>query len=347
MEDVIRIGNKTIGESVFIIAEAGVNHNGNLRRALKIVDEAASAGADAIKFQTFVAERLVSSQAPKADYQKRRASGKTQLDMLKALELSRQDFTAISDRARTRGIIMMSTPFDEKSVDDLESIGVPAYKVGSGDLTDLPLLGHIASKGKPIMLSTGMATLSEVREAVAAIRAEGNDQIVLLHCVSSYPSRPEDSNLRAMQVLRETFGVPVGFSDHTEGVEVAIAAAALGAVVIEKHFTLSRKLPGPDHKASLEPSQFLEMVKEIRLVERALGKAVKEPTQEELKMRLIARRSVVASADIGKGQLIAPEMLSLKRPGTGIPPKELQSVVGKRAAQFIRRDQVLTWEMLE
>lgn len=312
-----------------------------------MVDEAERVGADAVKFQAFVTEHLVSSHAPKAGYQKKRGHGKTQRDMLKQLELSPHDFAVIAERARRRGIVMLSSAFDEESADLLEDLAVPAYKMGSGELTNIPLLEHIAKKGKPVLLSTGMGTLDEIQEALSAIRAQGNNQIVLLHCVSSYPSPARDSNLRAMQLLRERFAVPVGFSDHTEGVEVAYAAAALGAVIIEKHFTLSRKLLGPDHIASLEPSQFREMADGIRVVEQALGRAVKEPTPEELKMRLIARRSLVASMDIAKGQIISRQMVSIKRPGTGIPPKELRNMIGKRATRNIRRDQVFRWEMVE
>jgi N,N'-diacetyllegionaminate synthase len=347
LESNVVIGDRRVGESVFIIAEAGVNHNGSLKRAIRMVDEAALAGADAVKFQTFITEQLVSSEAPKAEYQRKRVPGITQLNMLKRLELGPQDFAAIAERSRKRRIIMLSSAFDEDSADLLEKLGVPAYKIGSGELTNLPLLEHIAKKGKPVLLSTGMATLEEIQEALSAIRTQGNDQIVVLHCVSSYPSQPQDSNLRVMQVLRDRFAVPVGFSDHSEGVEVALAAAALGAVVIEKHFTLSRKLPGPDQRASLEPSEFRKLVEGIRVVEQALGKSVKEPTSEELKMRLVARRSLVASVNIQKGQVFSRQMVAVKRPGTGIPPKEIGKIVGKRAARNIRRDRVLRWEMVE
>lgn len=347
LESKIHIGDRLVGESVFIIAEAGVNHDGNLKRALKMVDEAALTGADAVKFQAFVTESLVSGRAPKADYQKKRGKGKNQREMLKPLELSSQDFAAIAERARRRGILFLSSAFDEESADLLEDLGVPAYKMGSGELTNIPLLEHVAKKGKPVLLSTGMGTLDEIQEAVTAIRTQGNHQIVLLHCVSSYPSRPRDSNLRAMKVLRERFGLPVGFSDHTEGLEVALAAAALGATIIEKHFTLSRKLPGPDQKASLEPTEFRAMVQGMRVVEQALGKPVKEPTPEELKMRLIARRSLIASVYIAKGQVITRQMVAIKRPGTGIPPKEIGNMIGKRATRKIRRDQVLRWDMVE
>jgi N,N'-diacetyllegionaminate synthase len=347
LEGSVIIGDRRIGESVFIIAEAGVNHNGSLKRAMRMVDEAALARADAVKFQAFVTDRLVSSEAPKAEYQSKSVVGRTQLNMLKPLELGPQDFAAIAERSRKRGIIMLSSAFDEESADVLEKLGVPAYKIGSGDLTNIPLLEHIAKKGKPVLLSTGMATLEEIQEALSAISAQGNNQIVILHCVSSYPSQPQDSNLRVMQVLRERFKVPVGFSDHSKGVEVALAAAALGAVVIEKHFTLSRRLPGPDQRTSLEPSEFRKLVQGVRVVEQALGKPVKEPTPEELKMRLVARRSLVASVSIQKGQVLSRQMVAIKRPGTGIPPKEIGKMIGKRATRNIRRDQVLRWEMVE
>jgi N-acetylneuraminate synthase/N,N'-diacetyllegionaminate synthase len=346
-QGVVRIGPKEIGRSVIVVAEAGVNHCGSLGRALRMVDEAARAGADAIKFQTYIAEKVASNRAPRADYQVKTARGKTQLEMLKSLELSRKDFVWISRRARMRGIVFFSTPFDYESVDLLEALEVPAYKVGSGEITNLPFLEYMAKKAKPIIVSTGMSYLDEVGDAVSAIRKQGNDRIVLLHCVSSYPADPAESNLRAMQTLREAFGVPVGFSDHTTGIEVALAAAALGAVIIEKHFTLSRRLPGPDQKASLEPKEFKKMVEGIRLVERAQGSSVKEPTKEEQKMRLIARRSIVASIDIREGQLITEDAVNLKRPGTGIQPRELSLLIGKRATRDIKRDEVLTWDMVK
>ena len=346
-DEIMRIGPKEVGGSVIVVAEAGVNHNGNLKRALRMVDEAAKSGADAIKFQTFHTEKVVSQDAPKAEYQKRTSRGKTQLEMLRNLELSQADFMTISRRARTRGIVFLSTAFDRESADFLDSLGVPAFKIGSGELTNLPFLEHVARKGKPLILSTGMSYLEEVRDAVSAIRGQGNEKIVLLHCVSSYPANPADANLKAMQTLRDAFSVPVGFSDHTLGTEIAIAAAALGAVLIEKHFTLSRTLQGPDQKASLEPSEFAQMVRGIRLAEKAQGSGVKAPTKEEEKMRFIARRSIVSSVDIPEGQSINEKMVDFKRPGTGIPPKDVQLLLGKRAARDIKRDEVLTWDMVE
>jgi N,N'-diacetyllegionaminate synthase len=341
----IHIGARIIGKLVFVVAEAGVNHNGSLKRALVMVDEAARAGADAIKFQTFTAERLASAGTPKAQYQRKTAGG-DQLEMLKSLELSHDDFAAISERARKREIIFFSTPYDEVSVDFLESLSVPAYKVGSGDLTNHPFLEYVAKKDRPIILSTGMSSLEEIGEAVGTIRNQGNGDIVLLHCVSAYPCDPVDCNLRAMQTLREKFKLPVGFSDHTMGVDVALAATALGAVVIEKHFTLSRRLPGPDHRASLEPREFRRMVTGIRIVEKAVGGSVKAPTGSERELRLVARRSIVAAIEIPKRKLITKEMVVFKRPGTGIPPRELRRLVGRRATRQIKRDEVLTWDMV-
>jgi N,N'-diacetyllegionaminate synthase len=345
-ERYIHIGGRKIGEFVLVVAEAGVNHNGSLKRALVMVDEAARAGADAIKFQTFTAERLVAAGAAKAQYQEKGTAGKDQLEMLKALELSKNDFAVIAERARKRRLIFLSTPYDEESVDLLETLGVPAYKVGSSDLTNHPFLEYVAKKDRPIILSTGMSSLAEIREAVAAIRNQGNEAIVLLHCVSSYPCVPADCNLRAMQTLRDDFGLPVGFSDHTMGVEVALAATALGAVIIEKHFTLSRRLPGPDQRASLEPQEFRRMVSGIRTTEQALGSSVKAPAGCERELQLVARRSIVAAAEISVGQHITREMVAFKRPGTGIPPNELQILLGKRAAREIKRDEVLTWDMV-
>jgi len=250
-------------------------------------------------------------------------------------------------RAQKRRIVMFSTPFDEESVDFLETLPVPIYKIGSGDLTNLDLVKYVARKGKPVILSTGMATLDEIQDAVSAVREQGNKSIVLLQCVSSYPSDPADSNLRVMQTLREMFQLPVGFSDHTLGIEVSLAAAALGAAVIEKHFTLSRKLLGPDHKTSLEPKEFTHLVKGVRIVEQALGRPEKIPTEAEFEMRSIARRSIVASRMIQKGEAITKEMVAMKRPGTGIQPKELPRLLGKRAVREIKPDEVLTWEMVE
>lgn len=345
--DSIRIGSKKVGGPVIVVAEAGVNHNGSLYKALKLVDAAAKAGADAIKFQTFKADHVASTFAPKAAYHKGTGQEKSQLEMLRRFELSREDFFAISKRAQKRGLLFLSTPGDEESADLLDELNVPAFKIGSGDLTNLPLLAYVAGKKRPVILSTGMSYLEEVELAISTIRSQGNDDIVLLHCVSSYPADPADTNLRAMAALAERFSLPVGLSDHTVGCEVCLAAVALGAVLLEKHFTLSRRLTGPDHKSSLEPAQFRSLVEGVRVVEKALGSAVKEPTPSEQELRIVARRSVVASVDIAKGTVIRASMVTSKRPATGIPPSDIGRVIGMQAKRNIEKDEPLTWDMLE
>jgi N,N'-diacetyllegionaminate synthase len=345
----IEIAGRTIGPGYpcFVIAEAGVNHNGDLDMALRMIDAAAEAGADAVKFQTFSADRLVTRQAPKAAYQKQATSAKEgQYAMLRRLELSSADHRSLIAHAQARGLVFLSTPFDHASADLLFELDVPAIKVGSGELTDLPLLEHIARGRKPIILSTGMAYLGEVEEAVRCIQAEGGASLVLLHCVSNYPANEADVNLRAMTTMREAFGLSVGYSDHTLGITVPIAAVALGACVIEKHFTLDRSLPGPDHKSSLEPAGLQAMVQAIRDVEVALGDGLKRPRVSELDTARVARKSVVSQVDISPGTVITAEMLTTKRPGTGIPPRELTWVVGRTARVMIPADTVVEWEMI-
>jgi len=298
-----KIGDELIGEEepCFIIAEAGVNHNGSVELAKKLIDAAKDAGADAVKFQTFKAESVVVKDAQKAEYQKETTGEGSQYVMIKKLELAEEDFRELADYAEKKDIMFLSSPFDKDSVDLLHELDVPAFKVGSGEITNLPLLRYIAKKGKPIILSTGMSTLGEIEEALDVIRSEGVEDIILLHCVSNYPARIEDVNLRAMGTLKQAFKLPVGFSDHTLGITAPIAAVALGACVIEKHFTLDRNLPGPDHRASLEPDELKEMVKAIREVEKALGNGIKKPTKEEEKIKKVAGRSIVAKVDISKG----------------------------------------------
>ena len=264
----LKIGDKLIGEEepCFIIAEAGVNHNGSVELAKKLIDAAKDAGADAVKFQTFKAESVVVKDAQKAEYQKETTGEGSQYEMIKKLELTEEDFRELADYAKEKDIMFLSSPFDKESVDLLNELDVPAFKVGSGEITNLPLLRYIAKKEKPIILSTGMSTLGEIEEALDVIRSEGVEDIILLHCVSNYPARIEDVNLRALGTLKQAFKLPVGFSDHTLGITAPIAAVALGACVIEKHFTLDRNLPGPDHKASLEPEELKEMAKAIREV---------------------------------------------------------------------------------
>jgi len=347
---VIHIGARAVGPGalVFIIAEAGVNHNGELELAKDLVDAAAEAAADAVKFQTFQAERIVAHHAAKAEYQKgANDPGESQLDMLRGLELSPDAQRKLKEHCDRKGILFVSTPFDNDSVEFLNQLGVLAFKIPSGEVVNHPFLECIASKGKPVIMSTGMCNLSEVDEAVRAIRQAGNDQLVLLHCVSNYPAEVADVNLRAMQVMEAAFGVPVGYSDHTLGIEVSLAAVAMGACVIEKHFTLDRTLPGPDHRASLEPAELAALVKGIRNVEMALGHGRKEPAASEAETAAAARRSLVAACDIARGTVLTEEHVAVKRPGTGLPPFMYRYLVGRRARVMIPADSLLTLEQLE
>lgn len=342
----VRISNKLIGEGepCFIIAEAGVNHNGDVNLAKKLIDIAKDAGVDAVKFQTFKAENVVIKNAEKAEYQKRTTSiGESQYDMIKKLELTEYDFKGLADYAKKKSILFLSSPFDKESADLLDEVNVPAFKIASGEITNFPLLRYIAKKGKPIILSTGMATLEEIEDALRVIRDDGVDDVVLLHCVTSYPAKVEDVNLRAIEILKRTFKLPVGFSDHTLSITIPTAAASLGAVVIEKHFTLDKNLPGPDHLASIEPDELNEMVKAIRDVEKALGDGIKRPTKEEEEIKKVARRSIVAKVDILEGTVITEDMLDIKRPGTGISPSKLNDVLRKKAIKNIKKDEILKW----
>ena len=345
----IKIEDKLIGEEepCFIIAEAGVNHNGSVELAKKQINAAKDARADAVKFQTFKAENVVIKNAQKAEYQKETTGEGSQYEMIKSLELSKGNFRELADYAKKKDIMFLSSPFDKESVDLLDEMNVPAFKVASGEITNFPLLKHIANKGKPIILSTGMATLGEVEEALKIIRNEGVEDVILLHCVSNYPAKIEDVNLKAMETLKCAFKLPMGFSDHTSGITASIAAVALGACVIEKHFTLDRNLPGPDHKASLEPKELKNMVNSVREVERALGDGIKRPTQGEEEIKKVARRSIVARVDIPKGAIITEDMLDVKRPGTGIEPKYLKFIIGRKAKENIKKDKIILWKKLE
>jgi len=329
---------------VFVIAEAGVNHNGELKLAKKLVDAAKSAGADAVKFQTFIAEDLVTAAAPKANYQKKLTGRESQLDMLKKLQLSESDFVSLKNYCRKVKIEFLSTPFDEKSADFLQKLGMAAFKISSGDLNNLPFLIKIAKFRKPVILSTGMSTLSEVKEACKAVASAGNRQLTLLHCTSNYPAPFEDVHLNAMKTLADECKVPIGYSDHTPGIEVAIAAVAMGACVIEKHLTLDHKLSGPDHKASLELDDFKMMVQAIRHVEKAKGLAKKVPMKSELETKTVARKSIVAAIEIPKGTTLTPQMLTVKRPGTGLEPKLINRLTGKRTTMKLNKDQLLSWD---
>lgn len=348
---------------VNVIAEAGVNHNGSLELAQKLVDEAHACGADAVKFQSFRTNRLVSRRAPKAEYQKRTVEGDgTQASMLKQLELPPGAFGQLAERARRLGIELLSTPFDEESLAMLVDIGVRRIKLGSGEVTNAPLLRAVARTRLPILLSTGMSTIGEVEAALgvlaaAYLEAEGagkrtphealcssegqallEERVTLLHCTTEYPAPVEQTNLRAMSTLRDAFGVRVGYSDHTEGIAVSLAAVALGATVIEKHFTLDRSLPGPDHAASLTPPELADLVRGIRAVEQALGRPLKRPGSAERSNMVVARRSLVAAVRIPKGTEITAEMLDAKRPGDGLSPMRIDEVVGRLATRDYEPD---------
>lgn len=331
-------------DGAFVIAEAGVNHNGDIDRAIALIDAAANAGADAVKFQTFKAKRLVNATAQKAAYQvENTGDAGSQLAMLERLELDDAAHHKLLARCSERDILFMSSPFDEQSADFLADLGITVFKVPSGELTNTPFLAHLGEKGLPIILSTGMSTMGDVETGVAALEATGNHELAILHCVSSYPTDPKDVNLRAMRTLR-SFGYPVGYSDHTLGIPVPIAAVALGACCIEKHFTLDRELPGPDHRASLEPDELAAMIAGIRAVEQSLGDGRKRPTAGELDTAKAARKSLVAAVEIAAGTVVTVEMITIKRPGTGMPPSMRESVVGRTARQPIARDELLALE---
>ena len=346
----IQIGEKEIGKGrpCYIIAEAGVNHNGDLQLAKKLVKTAVTAGADAVKFQTFSADSIATKTVKKAAYQKKTScASETQYEMLKRLELQPEAFIILSEYAKKCGIEFLSSPFDLKSAELLESLGVRAYKIPSGELTNIPLLEQVGRYKKPVILSTGMADMDEIREGIDAIRRGGTKQIVLLHCVTSYPAPLESANLLMIQTLATIFDLPVGFSDHTEGVIASSLARAVGACVIEKHFTLDRDLPGPDHRASLDPAGLADLIRQIRLTESALGDGVKHIGKTEAAIRNIARKSLVAATVIPKGTRVTRDMIDMKRPGTGIETKHIASIVGKRAGKTIKKNTVLRWDMLQ
>jgi N,N'-diacetyllegionaminate synthase len=327
---------------VFIIAEAGVNHNGSLELAKKLVDAAADAGADAVKFQTFKANNLVSKSAQKADYQKQAAAAdETQHAMLAKLEIDDAAHRSIIEHCKCRQILFLSTPFDIESADMLEDLGMSIYKIPSGEITNLPYLRHISRLGKGIILSTGMSDLQEVEHALVALESEGTprSKITVLHATTEYPCPMGDVNLKAMLTIQKAFGVKVGYSDHTSGIEVPIAAVALGACVIEKHFTLDRTMEGPDHKASLEPDELKAMISAIRNIEKTLGDGIKRPSPSELKNIPIARKSLVALCDIKKGDLFSVRNLGAKRPGHGISPMRWDELIGQPARRDFSADE--------
>ena len=332
----LRIGEREVGpgRSCFVIAEAGVYHDGQVARAHELIDAAAAARADAVKFQTFRADDLATTSAPRAEYQKKNlGSDGTQVEMLRKLELPSSAWAELRDHARERGLVFLSTPFDHRSLALLLDLGVPAVKIGSGDLTNLPLVRAAAASGRAVLCSTGMATLGEVASAVDAVRSQSGE-IALLHCVSAYPAATEDANLRAMPLLAEVFGVVVGYSDHTLGPLAALAAVALGASILEKHLTLDRDLPGPDHRASLEPDAFGALVRDLRLVESALGTGDKAPQASERDTMAVARRSLTYGRDRRAGEVVEAKDVDLRRPAGGLPAALGPAIVGRR----LRRD---------
>ena len=328
-----------------IIAEAGVNHNGSLELAKQLVDRAVEAGADYIKFQTFKAANLVTKSAQQADYQKRNIGGgdSSQYQMLKKLELSQEEHLELIDYCQQRGIHFFSTAFDSDSVEFLDSLHLGLWKIPSGEITNYPYIKQIAQKQGDVILSTGMSTSEDIQNAVDVLLRWGKtkDQITILHCNTEYPTPFEDVNLRAMQTIKERFGTQVGYSDHTRGIEVPIAAVALGAAVIEKHFTLDRNMQGPDHKASLEPDELKVMVSAIRNIEKALGSSEKKVTDSERKNIAIARKSIVAATNIKKGEIFTEENITVKRPGTGISPMRWEEVLGTKAVRDFMEDELI------
>lgn len=340
----------------FVIAEAGVNHNGEVALALKLADAAKAAGADAVKFQTFRAEDVVTRNAVTADYQRTNTGATSQFDMIKALELDEADHAQVAAHCERIGIEFFSTPFSEPAVDLLVRLGVQRLKIPSGEITNKPLLQRMAATGLPLLMSSGMATLEEVQRAVRWVHearvaaghpAPDASTLHLLHCTSAYPAPPEALNLRAIQTMALATGLPVGYSDHSQGVEAALAAVALGATLIEKHLTLDKAMPGPDHRASADPQEFAAMVRGIRLVEAMRGDGIKQPTPVETNTRDVARRSVVLAVSRPRGHVLTAADLILRRPGTGIQPEHLTTLPGRRLSNDVAADTTLTWNLLE
>lgn len=333
---------------VMIIAEAGVNHNGDFETALKLVDAAVEAGVDYVKFQTFKSDKLTAKSAPKANYQKETTdSSESQQDMLKKLELTQDMFMRLKDYCSEKAIGFMSTPFELDSLEFLLNLGVDSIKLSSGDITNYPLLRAIGLSGKPVIISTGMCDIAEVEEAVAVLKDNGAEDIAILHCNTQYPTPFADVNLKAMDTLRERFGGIIGYSDHTEGIEAPIAAVAMGAEVIEKHFTLDKNMPGPDHKASLNPEELKRMVRAIRNIEMAIGTGIKQPSPSEKENIAIARKSIVAACDIKAGEIFSEENLTSKRPGSGISPMMWEALIGRPAKSDYNADDLINVAELE
>lgn len=344
----IKIADRWVGEGepCFVIAEIGLNHNGDLGLAKKLIDAAVECGADAAKFQKRSVDNILTKEALDAPYDTWYAYGKTYGEHRKALELSEEDFIALQEYSNERNIIFFASPWDEESADFLERINVPVYKIASADVINLPLIEHIAKKKKPMIVSSGMSTLEEVKDA-GDIISKYIDELILLHCVSTYPSNPEEINLRCMETLKETFNCSVGYSGHEKGIAISEAAVALGACVIERHFTLDRTMKGPDHAASLEPPGLSKLIRDIRNIEISMGSSIKKIQEREMSIRTKLAKSVAAAVDIPKGTVITREMLTVKGPNTGLPPKYIYVLPSKRAVNDIKTDTVITEEMVE
>lgn len=328
--------------NVYIIAEAGVNHNGSIQIAKMMVDEAKAAGADCIKFQTFVSKNIVSKGAIKAEYQKQHTdANESQLGMLKKLELSFDEFIELNEYCKKKDIEFLSTAFDLESIDFLDSLNMKKWKVPSGDITNLPYLIKIARLGKHVILSTGMSTMEDIRKAVSVLKENGSGDITILHCTTEYPTPYNDVNLKAMNAIKTELNIPVGYSDHTKGIEIPIAAVAIGATIIEKHFTLDVNMEGPDHSASIEPYELRKMVSAIRNVENAFGSGEKRPAESEKKNMAIARKSIIAKRNILKGECFTEENLTVKRPGSGISPMKWFEVIGQKAPRNFDEDELI------
>ena len=326
---------------VYIIAEAGVNHNGSYDLACKLVDAAKAAGVDCIKFQTFKSENLVSHSAKKADYQKTTTGDGSQVDMLRKLELSFDEFLKLKAYCDEKDICFLSTPFDFESIDFLNAIDMTFWKIPSGEITNYPYLVALAKTGKPVVMSTGMCDIREIGEAIKVLKDYGTTEIKLLHCNTEYPTPFEDVNLKAIKTIKDAFGLEVGYSDHTKGIEVPVAAVALGATIIEKHFTLDKNMEGPDHKASLEPDELAKMVESIRNIEKAIGTGDKTPSPSEKKNIAVARKSIVAKKSIKCGELLTEDNLTVKRPGNGINPMRWNEVLGTVAIRDFDEDELI------
>ena len=341
----IQIGNRSIGknEKVFIIAEVGVNHNGNVDMAHILIDKSVEIGADCVKFQSFITEKLVTASAPKAAYQKRSTrESHTQFDMLKKLELRSEDFFNLKKHCDEKGIIFLSTPYDKISADYLDNIGVCAYKIASTDTTNTPFLSYVGEKGKPVIISTGMCTLGEVEKAIDTLdETSSRGKVIALHCTSEYPTMISEVNLKVINTLESAFDIPIGFSDHTEGIGASPWAVVRGACVIEKHFTMDKKLPGPDHKASLDVEEFSELILQIRNVEKALGDGVKRITKNEYANKRVMQKSIVTIAPLRCGEIVTEDKIEIMRPGNGLSPDWYPKVLGKSVLEDIPEFTVL------